>query len=270
MCSVGDNVIDRYLSNGAKFPGGGAVNVAVHARRSGIRAGYVGTVGDDLEGKLVLEALRSEGVDVSRTRRVPGATAMTDISISSVGERTFVAHHASDAAPRLDAQDLRYLAGANWIYSNYSSQSEQVVPTLASVAPLVFDFSYKGEDYASALLPHITVAAFSRSSLNTEGCVELIRRIQAQGPRVVVVTRGAKGASIGVDGNVVHEAAQAVVAVDTLGAGDAFLARFTCGLFADEPLVESAQAATVAAAEVCTHHGGFGHEYALSTEGQEA
>jgi fructoselysine 6-kinase len=267
MTSVGDNVMDRYLATGVMFPGGGAVNVAVHAGRSGAEAGYLGTVGDDVEGALVLDALREEGVDVSRTRIAAGSTAITDISINELGERTFVAHHPG-AGVTLDDEDLHHLAGVDWLYTNYSSDAEHLVPSLAAIAPLAFDFSYKDEGYASPLLGHVTLAAFSRSSLDTDACLALIERAHRAGPRYVVVTRGGAGALIGVDGAVVEQPAEAVAAVDTLGAGDAFLARFACGVFGDESVVAAAAAASIEAARVCTHHGGFGHAHPIDHERQ--
>jgi fructoselysine 6-kinase len=267
MFSVGDNVMDRYLATGTMFPGGGAVNVTVHARRCGADAGYLGTVGDDGEGALVLEALRAEGVDVSRVRTQSQPTAITDISINESGERTFVAHHPGEAVS-LDEDDLRHLAGSDWLYTNYSSESEHLVPALAGIAPVAFDFSYKDEEYAAPLLGHVTLAAFSRSGLATDECLELISRTQAAGPRYVVVTRGADGAIVGVDGDVVHQPAEPITVVDTLGAGDAFLARFACGVFGGDAAAAAAASASIEAAKVCTHHGGFGYAHPIDQKRQ--
>jgi fructoselysine 6-kinase len=267
MFSVGDNVMDRYLATGTMFPGGGAVNVTVHARRSGAAAGYLGTVGDDVEGTLVLDALRAEGVDVSRVRTQSQATAITDISINEWGERTFVAHHPG-VAVSLDDDDLRHLAGSDWLYTNYSSDSEHLVPALAGIAPLAFDFSYKDDEYAAPLLRHVTLAAFSRSGLDIDDCLDLISRTHAAGPRYVVVTRGADGALVGADGAVLHQPAEPVTAVDTLGAGDAFLARFACGVFGGTSAADAAASASIEAARVCTHHGGFGYAHPIDHERQ--
>ena len=38
LAGVGDNVVDRYRDLGLMFPGGQALNVAVHARRIGIES----------------------------------------------------------------------------------------------------------------------------------------------------------------------------------------------------------------------------------------
>ena len=40
--AVGDNVVDRYPEQGVFYPGGNAVNVAVHGRRCGAATAYIG------------------------------------------------------------------------------------------------------------------------------------------------------------------------------------------------------------------------------------
>ena len=44
LVGVGDNVVDRYRDLGMMFPGGQALNVAVHAKRAGMETAYVGAV----------------------------------------------------------------------------------------------------------------------------------------------------------------------------------------------------------------------------------
>ena len=46
LIALGDNVIDAYRNTGEHFPGGNAVNVAVHAARLGAQAEYLGAFGD--------------------------------------------------------------------------------------------------------------------------------------------------------------------------------------------------------------------------------
>ena len=50
LLTVGDNVVDRYPALGMLYPGGNAVNVAVHGRRCGAGTAYIGAVGTDLAG----------------------------------------------------------------------------------------------------------------------------------------------------------------------------------------------------------------------------
>lgn len=45
IIGIGDNVIDRYLNLHRIYPGGNAVNVAVHMARQGAQASYLGGAG---------------------------------------------------------------------------------------------------------------------------------------------------------------------------------------------------------------------------------
>ena len=88
IACFGDNCVDSYGETGQIFPGGNPVNVAAYVRRLGERASYVGPVGKDANGKFLLNALGSRGVDVSHVRTEEGSTAVTHIRIVN-GERTF-------------------------------------------------------------------------------------------------------------------------------------------------------------------------------------
>jgi fructoselysine 6-kinase len=267
--TVGDNVVDRYHGTGMMYPGGGAANMAVHARRFGCESLYLGVIGSDAAGALVAGSLTEEGVSLELCRRPDEANAITDVSISPTGNRVFTSFTSSTTPIVLAETDRARLAGSDWLYTNYSSGTEGLVPELAGLAPLAFDFSYKDEEYAAPLLRHVHAAAFSRDTLSDEEAVALIRRVQDAGPSIVVVTRGARGAIVARGGDVHFEPADRITPVDTLGAGDAFLARFVCGLGHDESLATAARAATMWASAVCLHHGAFGHAAPIAHDREE-
>ena len=63
VVAIGDNISDCYVAIGQVFPGGNAVNVSVAAARSGGRSAYIGAVGDDARGQLLIDSLTAESVD---------------------------------------------------------------------------------------------------------------------------------------------------------------------------------------------------------------
>ncbi len=63
------------------------MNVAVHLRRLGRRVGYFGAVGDDRDGRRVLECLAACGVDTGPVLLRPSRTAVTDLDIDAAGDR---------------------------------------------------------------------------------------------------------------------------------------------------------------------------------------
>ncbi len=258
MCSIGDNTVDRYVDHGTWYPGGSAANVAVHARRHGVDAGYIGIVGSDEASALVRDSLESESVDLSRLRSEPGPNAFTDIFLDAKGNRHFGEHSAPESALHLDESDLEYLRGCDWIHTGHSSATESELGTMARIAPVMFDFSHSSLEYAAPLLEHITIAAFSRPELSEAQCRDLLNEVCSHGATTAVVTRGAQS-TIAWRGEFASEPAHEIAVVDTLGAGDAFLAAFAVNLMAGGTLALALSAATGYAAKSCTHLGAYGH-----------
>ena len=60
LAAVGSNCIDYYnnLDGGKAFPGGGPVNMAVYTVRLGGEAAYIGPVGNDSYGEIMMEAMK--------------------------------------------------------------------------------------------------------------------------------------------------------------------------------------------------------------------
>jgi fructoselysine 6-kinase len=266
LVAIGDNVTDCYVEQGWMFPGGNAVNTAVHAARAGTPTAYVGVVGDDERGRLLLEALAAEGVNSSGVRALPGPTAYAVVRHVD-GERVFGPNDKGVSVFRPTATDLARLTGARLAHTSYASRLEAVVPLLASAAPVSFDFNDRtGDGYADALLPHVQVATFSAAHLDDAECEELVRWAHSRGPRHVFATRGPAGA-MAYDGRRVHRAAAvAVRAVDSLGAGDAFIGRALHGLLAGETTRDLLTAAVRAGSAACAEVGGFGHGRPLSDD----
>lgn len=259
LAGVGDNVVDRYQDLGTMFPGGQALNVAVYARRFGIEAAYLGAIGDDVAGRHVLSAMRAEHLDLERVRIVPGPNAYAEVTLND-GNREFTGGDAGVSKFRLEAADLEYLAGFDLLHSSESSYLEDQVDRLASVRPLSFDFSVRRDAaYIEPLLPHVTVAEFSLADLDDAAAETWLRRIHASGPRVVLATRGARGALLFDGRRLWQQPAAPAEVIDTLGAGDAFIARVLVGIVRDEPYERSLEEAAVAAASTCGAYGAFGY-----------
>jgi fructoselysine 6-kinase len=257
LVAVGDNVIDCYVDRGLMFPGGNSVNVAVSAARAGTRAAYLGVVGDDDRGTVMAEALRAEGVDVSRLRRLPGPTAYAVVRHVD-GDRVFGSTDKGVSLFAPSPADLGFVAGFELAHSSYCSGLESWLPELASRSRLSFDFDSRTDSYAETLLPHVWVATFSGSTLSRRECEELARWAGSRGPAHVFVTRGAAGA-LAYDGEIGWSSARPVDMVDSLGAGDAFIGRALHGLLSGEPTGALLTAAVEAGGRACTTLGGFGH-----------
>ncbi|MEO8470266.1 MAG: PfkB family carbohydrate kinase [Chloroflexota bacterium] len=259
LAGVGDNVVDRYMDLGLMFPGGQALNVAVYARRFGLESAYVGAIGDDVAGRQVLGAMRSEGLDISRLRIVAGTNAHAEVALVD-GDRQFMGGNAGVSKFRLSESDLAYLSEFDFVHSSESSYLEDQLGLLAGVAPVSFDFAVRRDPaYIEPLLPHVTIAEFSLGDLDEGAAKAWLQHIQSLGPRLVLGTRGASGALLLEGDRFWYQPTVSTEVIDTLGAGDAFIARVLVGVVRGEPFEISLAEAAVAAASTCRAYGAFGY-----------
>jgi fructoselysine 6-kinase len=263
LLTVGDNVVDRYPDLGVLYPGGNAVNVAVHARRCGVGTAYIGAVGTDQAGLTVLDALVAEGVDASMVKVVDGPNAFANVRVVD-GNRVF--EHGDPGVSRfvLSAADFAAVAAATIVHTGECSMVEDQLGDLSAAASrLSFDFSERPFDYIAEYAPHVDIAIRSLPLSSVVSGIEEARRIHALGPELVAVTMGAGGAVVLLGDQVIHAPAPTTAVVDTLGAGDAFIARLLTGLIDDAPLPPLLRDATAYASHTCTTFGAFGHEAPL-------
>lgn len=263
LLTLGDNVVDRYLERGVLYPGGNAVNVAVHGRRCGAGAAYIGAVGTDLAGRAVLDALVAEGVDTSMLRIVEGPNASADVRVVD-GNRVF--DHGDPGVSRflLTPADFAAVAAATIVHTGECSMVEGQLADISAAAPrLSFDFSERPHDYIAEYAPLVDIAIRSLPFATVAEAVDEARRIRDFGPSLVAVTMGAGGAVALQGEQVMHAQAPATPVVDTLGAGDAFIGRLLTGLIADTPLPTLLSAATAYASSTCATFGAFGYETSL-------
>ena len=228
VACVGDNCIDYYDAAGEAFPGGNPVNVAVYFRRLGLASSYTGVVGSDAYGELLRRALTKKGVDVCRLRTLPGATAVSHVRIVN-GDRVFGRYDEGVMADfNVTEEDLDFLCTHDLVVTGLWSHMEGALAAIrARGVPVAFDAADRPFDpVALTALPSVTVAFFSDDHSGDEALRETLRRIAALGPRIAVATRGSRG-SLAFDGSEFYDCAPAPCrVVDTMGAGDSFIAGF--------------------------------------------
>jgi fructoselysine 6-kinase len=253
-----DNVVDCYLDEGQVFAGGNAVNVAVHARRAGARAAYAGTVGTDLGGAFIRNSLIREGVSTDFLQVRPGTTAYCVIGRNN-GDRVFREVGLGVSQAEFDGGFLSPASGFDAVHLSVSSLLEDLAPDLASVSRLSFDFS-TNRDAAllTAVAPHCYLASFSAGDLTRHKGVDLARQAIALGATWALVTRGAEGAVLVGREHDYEAPAAGTNLVDTLGAGDTFIATVLTHLLEAAHPQEALAKASEASARTCSRLGAFG------------
>lgn len=262
LLGIGDNTVDIYVDQGVQFPGGNAVNVAVLTARLGAHASYLGCIGRDHFGALIRDALEAENVDISHVRVIDAPNSWS--RIRHVGnDRVFDGSRPSlRGIYALTADDFAYIAGHDIAHTSIYSKIEDDLPAIGQAAPcLSFDYSSEYDTaYIRDTAPNLNVAFLSDADGSEASCKALCRDVAALGPTTVVITRGRKGAIGYHDGTFGDQPVLDGPIIDTLGAGDGFIAAFLLARQAGQPLAAAMRRGAENALRVCAERGAFGHE----------
>ena len=227
IACLGDSCVDRY-DTGEVFPGGNPVNVAVYINRLGGAASFIGAVGSDAYAELLLTPLAQKGIDVSHVQRLSGSTPISYVEIQN-GNRVFVDYDTgvmTDYVPSDD--DITFACAHDLVVSDIWGHAEPALERIhAAGVPVAYDCADLPVDPVSlSALPFVDIAFFSDDAVDEQGIREEILRVASYGPKIVIAMRGASG-SIAYDGTDFYPcAAVQCEVVDTLGAGDSFIAGF--------------------------------------------
>jgi fructoselysine 6-kinase len=267
IAAMGDNVVDCYISKGTMFPGGNCLNVSVFIRRFGGHSAYIGAIGQDAAGKVIETALLNEGVEVTRLRILGGPTAYCIIGHRDA-DRVFVRADLGVSMFSPVDDDIAFLKDFAAVHIGQSSGLDAHIGAAAAQTLLSYDFSTRRDpDHRRAIAPLCFLASVSGGDLARDEALAVAAELREGGARWVLVTRGSEGAMLlGAEGLFEVPASPADL-VDTLGAGDTFIARTLYGLVAGEtPPVLLSQAAA-AAAETCRYFGAVGYGAPISLSG---
>jgi sulfofructose kinase len=255
---------EKYRSNALHVTGGGtAANAAVAAARLGAAVSFYGVLGNDHVGNEIVAGLNAERVGCGGIRRVAGRRSpLSAILVDKAGERLIVSYadpelpwstdHLPDALPAgVDAVlgDTRWQAGSAHFFRL----------ARAARVPAILDADRAPQDVPE-LMDLATHVAFShqgaRDLTGEEDPAAALRRIGMRPATWVAVTHGAEGVFHWRRGEVAHEPAFQLTAVDTLGAGDTWHGAFAVALADGLSEDEAVRFASAAAALKCTRFGG--------------
>ncbi len=232
--------------------GGAESNLAIALSRLGLSAGWVGYLGDDEPGQLVLDRIRAEGVDTSQVCRIeerPTGLYLREQIGTDVRVYYYRLGSAASTMQR-DAFDADYFSDARFVHLTgitpaLSEDCRAFVlwaarEARASGARVSFDVNYRSKlwgtdearEFVEEILPKVylllagdeeTRALWGRDD---EG---FVRELAGRGPEEVVLKRGGAGSLALVEDEVLEHPAFPVAEVDPVGAGDAFAAGYLAG-----------------------------------------
>jgi len=253
-------VDEKILAEDVKFlPGGGASNFAVACSRLGTSTGFIGCVGDDHFGKLILENFRRERVDVSHVKIVRRNTGFVIVISDAQGRYFMVANRGANLELKPENLDEKYISCAKLVHG--SSLRSEIAKALGRKAKKFNVFSsidigaelaHLGRSEVLEVLENYDFVFLNRTSyrliFNVNPVRENLLKYFPKGPKVLLITLGEDGVLVCDGKRVIHVPAVKVKVVDTVGAGDAFAAAFLVYFLKTEDLEIAAKYAVAAAA----------------------
>lgn len=261
-------------------PGGKGLNQAVAAARCGARTAFLGAVGDDPEGALLVAALEHAGVDVTAVRRTHDDTGTAVVVVDGAGENSIVvAPGANSSMTALRVAESAAIGGAAVLLAQLEIPVGAVLQgaaearragarTILNAAPAralpdelwsLLDVLVVNEDEALSMAaqPGTDQPGTDPPGTDQPG-TDVVLAAAALAGRVplVVVTLGAQGALVADrDGSAQRIGAPAAEVVDTTGAGDTFCGVLAAALAEGAPVQDAVRLANAAASLSVERHG---------------
>lgn len=255
----------KLRSNSTKLQGGGPCSTAlVAASKLGAGTTYMGTVGDDTYGKLIMDEFKKYKVGTDSIRILKNCVSANAFVLinTSAATRTCVWNYGTLPPLNEDDVDLDIIRNVHFIHLDGLHMDAAIY-----AAKKAHEFGVKvsldaGGLYSGIenLLPHVDILIPSEEfALKFTGCKEakeaMLTLKEKYNPEVLVITQGKSGGIIYHEGEIKEYPAFEVEVVDTNGAGDVFHGAFLVGLLKGMDTKACAYFASAVSALKCTKFG---------------
>lgn len=256
--------------------GGSESNVAIALSRLGTSVAWAGRVGDDSLGDLVLRELAAEGVVVEALRDSSAQTGFMIKERRTMDHLKIWYYRADSAGSRFSREDvpaeriakarLLHLTGITPALSSSCAEAAHYAIDIAREAGVMvsFDVNYRTSLWTSSEAGEAFRKFIARADIVFAGddeaaivvgaspdSLELARRLAALGPGQAVIKRGPNGCAALIAGEEFAQEAIPINVVDTVGAGDAFVAGYIAELLRGAPVKERLLTAVRTGAFAC-------------------
>ncbi|MGD6849539.1 aminoimidazole riboside kinase [Rossellomorea aquimaris] len=240
--------LDEQNTTYQKSPGGAPANVAVGLARLGARSTFLGKVGDDVLGRFLQETLQEYGVRTNQMLLTPDArSGVVFVTNGEDGERSFDFYIDPSADRFLEVNDIDeedflthkilHFGSISLISSPAKEATHHAVKVAKENGLLVsydpnlriglWDSEESARETIKSLLPEADVLKISEEELEFitgEKNIEAgAAKLKAYNIPFLIITMGAEGSFVYVGDARQYVPAMKVKAVDTTGAGDAFV-----------------------------------------------
>jgi ribokinase len=248
---------------GQKFDlgfGGKGANQAVAARLCGADVFMVARVGSDLFGPATIENFKKLGIDTTHVKQVQGmSSGVAPIFVDPNGQnRILVVKGANDAVKAADVEAasemlkqadcivLQFEIPLNTVYYTVQFAKKHGVRCIVNPAPAQA-IDMKALDGLTYFVPNETEAETITGTpvRNVEDAKRCADKLLSGGVQRVIITLGVNGSLLASREGKEHLPAFPVKAVDSTGAGDAFIGSFAVFLAEGVPEREAVHRANL-------------------------
>ena len=219
--------------------GGKGANQAVAAKRLGANTYFIGAVGEDEAGKLMLELLSEEEINLDAVAHVKGeATGQADIMVDDLGQNSIMIHAGANNAftPEHVQAHQAIIEKSDFIIAQFEShlastiQAFEIakkagVKTILNPAPAMEKVPEELLRLTDIIIPNETeTEILTGVKITDEASMQkAAQKLHDLGIEGVIITVGSKGAYYDVHGENGIVPAFKVEAKDTTAAGDTFI-----------------------------------------------
>ncbi|MDD3695357.1 MAG: PfkB family carbohydrate kinase [Lentisphaeria bacterium] len=244
--------------------GGPAASAAVCAARLGMSSAFIGTVGDDAEGKSLLqefelEKVRCHNVVMRNNQKTPLSYCWIE---KNSGKRSIAWSKGGLDELKAGEIDQNLVANAKILHlDGHQGPAALAAAKIAKKHGVLLSLDAGSLRPALLeLLPLLDIfiasEEFARAYSGQNDLREALRKMAAIGAEVIGCTMGAEGCMLYKDGEFLHCPAFALEVVDTTGCGDVFHAAFALRYLETRDQGESQRFAAAVAALKCRRLGG--------------
>ena len=225
--------------------GGSAVNVAIDASRLGLKTAVIAKIGFDSFGRIIVDELLKEGVDVSGLRiSSRGGTGFTIVAIDRNGDIAMYGFKgvAEELEPReVDAEIIMNSRYVHIASLRIDTTIKAIEIAKNAGAKISWDpgrvLAKKGLKELEKVIKSVDIVLANKyevaaiTGLDVEKYRESAKMLKDLGPELIIVKLGPKGVyALGKDIDEEVPALKVDRVVDTTGAGDAFAAGLIAGM----------------------------------------
>ena len=147
VAAIGDNCIDLYEKLNKYYATGNAVDFAVNMKKLGIDTAVISVTGDDEYGKLMIQELEKQQIDLSHFRVEKGKTAVSYMDLDGL-ERIYLDYvEGVMENVKFTQEDIDFAASCDLVHSAFWGNAHMHLKEIHDKgARICFDFATEYQD----------------------------------------------------------------------------------------------------------------------------